>query len=148
MFALEAPVPCKSKPEVRFISQSVNAPREVSQTFQSQQLTGESLSKSEQNVVTFERPREPQKIERVLHQVPGKGCQYFLSENWAPTLLNKSSVLLSHYNITGQWMILQLNRGSNKAQGWSFMHVDSASTNDRNSLMSGFATRMRSPIRA
>ena len=27
MFALEAPVPCKSKPEVRFISQSVNAPR-------------------------------------------------------------------------------------------------------------------------
>ena len=27
MFALEVPVPCKSKPEVRFISQSVNAPR-------------------------------------------------------------------------------------------------------------------------
>ena len=77
MFALEAPVPCKSKPEVRFISQSVNAPREVSQTFQSQQLTGESLSKSEQNLVTFERPREPQKIERVLDQVPGKGWQYF-----------------------------------------------------------------------
>ena len=55
---------------------------------------------------------------------------------------------MSNYNMTGQWMILQLNRGSNKAQGWSFMHVDSASTNDRNSLMSGFATQMRSPIRA
>ena len=31
----------------------------------------------------------------------------------------------------------QLNRGSNKAQGWSFMHVDSTSTNDRHSLMPG-----------
>ena len=40
---------------------------------QTQQLTGESLSKSAQNVVTFERPGEPQKIRRVLDQVAGKG---------------------------------------------------------------------------
>ena len=56
--------------------------------------------------------------------------------------------MLSNYNMTGQWMILQLNRGSNKAQGLSFMHMDSASTDDRHSLMSGFGTQMASPIRA
>ena len=32
----------------------------------------------------------------------------------------------------------QLNRGTNKGQGWSFLHVDSASTNDGHSLTSGF----------
>lgn len=32
----------------------------------------------------------------------------------------------------------QLNRGANKAQGWSFLHMDSASTNDGHSLTSGF----------
>ena len=42
----------------------------------------------------------------------------------------------------------QLNRESNKAQGWSFMHLNSANTNDRHSRMSGSATQMSNPIRA
>ena len=37
----------------------------------------------------------------------------------------------------------QLNRGFNKAQGWLFLHVDSADTNDRHSLMSGFSNKSR-----
>ena len=42
----------------------------------------------------------------------------------------------------------QINRGSNKAQGWSFMHVDSTSINFRHSLMPGTATQMPNPIKA
>ena len=42
----------------------------------------------------------------------------------------------------------QLNREANKAQGWSFMHLNSANTNDRHSRMSGSATQMSNPIRA
>ena len=37
----------------------------------------------------------------------------------------------------------QLNRRFNKAQGWLFLHVDSADTNDRHSLMSGFSNKSR-----
>ena len=42
----------------------------------------------------------------------------------------------------------QLNRGANKAQGWSMLHMDSANTNHRHSLMSGFSNQIPCPVRA
>ena len=40
----------------------------------------------------------------------------------------------------------QLNRGANKAQGWSLLHMDTANTSDRNSLMSGFYNQIPFPV--
>ena len=36
------------------------------------------------------------------------------------------------------------NRGDNKAQGWSLLHMDFANTNNRHSLMSGSAPNVKS----
>ena len=42
----------------------------------------------------------------------------------------------------------ELNRGANKAQGCSFLRLDSANTNDRHSSMSGFSNQIACPTRA
>ena len=42
----------------------------------------------------------------------------------------------------------ELNRGANKAQGCSFLHLDSENTNDRHSSMSGFSNQIACPTRA
>ena len=42
----------------------------------------------------------------------------------------------------------ELNRGANKARGCSFLHLDSANTNDRHSLMPGFSNQIPCPTRA